>query len=111
VERIGIVTKEKRSRQMRDAAGYRLSGDKVGYEKVGVIGAIERKGNVVARVIGSMDAPTLGAFVRRATDEKVSLVVTDENPSYKFVRAGVSHETVHHGRGEYVRGNVHTNSD
>jgi hypothetical protein len=42
----------------------------VGFGKVGVIGAIERKGNVVARVIGSMDAPTLGAFVRRATDEK-----------------------------------------
>jgi IS1 family transposase len=75
-----------------------------------VIGAIQRKGNVVARVIGSIDAPTLGAFVRRATDEKVSLVATDENPSYKFVRAGMPHETVGHARGECVRGNVHTNS-
>jgi IS1 family transposase len=75
-----------------------------------VIGAIERKGNVVARVIGSMDAPTLGAFVRRATDEKVSLVATDENPAYKFVRAGMPHQAVSHARGEYVRGNVHTNS-
>jgi IS1 family transposase len=75
-----------------------------------VIGAIERKGNVVARVIGSMDAPTLGAFVRRATDEKVSLVATDENPAYDYVRAGMPHETVSHARGEYVRGNVHTNS-
>jgi len=61
-------------------------------------------------VIGSMDAPTLGGFVRRATDEKVSLVLTDENPSYKFARADMPHETVHHGRGEYVRGNVHTNN-
>jgi len=36
--------------------------------------------------------------------------VTDENPSYKFARADMPHETVHHGRGEYVRGNIHTNS-
>ena len=50
------------------------------------------------------------AFVRRATDEKVSLVATDENPAYKFVRDGMPHQTVGHTRGEYVRGNVHTNS-
>ena len=48
--------------------------------------------------------------MRRATDEKVSLVATDENPAYKFVRAGMPHQTVGHARGEYVRGNVHTNS-
>jgi hypothetical protein len=102
--------KAKKSAQVRKAKGPQKLGEAIGYGKIGVIGAIERKGNVVARVIGSMDAPTLGAFVRRATDEKVSLVVTDENPSYKFVREGMPHETVHHGRGEYVRGNVHTNS-
>ena len=73
-----------------------------------MIGAIERKGNVVARVIGSMDAPTLAGFVRQATDEKVSLVVTDENPSYRHL--GVMHKSVNHSRGEYVRGNIHTNN-
>jgi Transposase zinc-ribbon domain/ISXO2-like transposase domain len=55
--------KGKRSVDMRKAAkpadGLRMRGDAIGYGKVGVIGAIERKGNVVARVIGSMDAPTL----------------------------------------------------
>jgi len=99
--------KGKKSAVVRAAKGAQKLGEAIGYGKVG---AIERKGNVVARVIGSMDAPTLGGFVRRATDEKVSLVVTDENPSYKFARADMPHETVHHGRGEYVRGNVHTNS-
>jgi IS1 family transposase len=97
-----------KSRQQRERAGWRKPGERVGFGKVGVIGAIERKGNVVARVIGSLEAPTLAAFVHRATDEKVSLVVTDENPAYKYVRADMPHETVHHGRGEYVRGNVHT---
>jgi IS1 family transposase len=102
--------KNKKSAQVRKAKGPQKLGEAIGYGKVGVIGAIERKANVVARVIGSMDAPTLGAFVRRATDEKVSLVATDENPAYDYVRAGMPHETVSHARGEYVRGNVHTNS-
>ena len=42
-----------KSAQRRKAAA---NGEKVGYAKVGVIGAIQRKGNVVARVIGSMDS-------------------------------------------------------
>jgi hypothetical protein len=52
----------KKSAQMRKAhAENPTSFDAVGYSKVGVIGAIERKGNVVARVIGSQDASTLWA--------------------------------------------------
>ena len=54
--------KDKKSAQVRKAKGAQQLGEAVGYGKVGVIGAIERKGNVVARVIGSMDAPTLGSF-------------------------------------------------
>ena len=61
-----------------------------GYGKVGVIGAIERKGNVVARVIGSQDAPTLASFVRRVVDKQVSLVATDENTAYKLLRTPAS---------------------
>jgi len=99
-----------KSRQRRIAANAGPFDPKVGYGKIGVIGAIERKGNVVARVIGSMDAPTLASFVRRATDEKVSLVVTDENPGYRHIGKGIKHEAVNHSRGEYVRGNIHTNS-
>src|SRR2546429_1639067 len=44
----------KKSAQARDAAGYLRPGRKIGYKKVGVIAAIERKGNVVAKVIGEM---------------------------------------------------------
>jgi transposase-like protein len=36
--------------------------------------------------------------------------VTDENPAYQYARENLPHETVKHGRGEYVRGNIHTNS-
>lgn len=101
----------KKSAQRRAAAGeLPLGSEKIGYGKVGIIGAIQRKGNVVARVIGSQDAPTLSAFVRRVVADKVSLVVTDENQDYRYVRRDMPHEAVNHSRGEYVRGNIHTNS-
>ncbi len=81
------------------------------YGKIGVIGAIERKGNVVARVIGSQDAPTLAGFVRKVVDRKnVRLVVTDENKDYNYVHKDLPHDSVRHSAGEYVRGDVHTNS-
>jgi len=97
----------KKSAQQRKAAGE-LLWDKIGYAKVGVIGAIERKGNVVARVIGSQDAPTLSGFVRRVTDKGVRLVATDDNPNYKFLDR--PHQSVNHSENEWVRGEVHTNT-
>jgi ISXO2-like transposase domain/Transposase zinc-ribbon domain len=102
----------KKSAQRRKAAGPRSGlerpGESVGYGKVGVIGAIERKGNVVARVIGGMDARTMSGFVRTLAADRVSLVVSDEAPTYENL--GLPHESVTHSRNEYVRGNVHTNN-
>jgi IS1 family transposase len=101
----------KKSAQRRAAAGELPLGEsRYGYGKVGVIGAIERKGNVVARVIGSQDAPTLAGFVRNVVDKKVSLVVTDEHKDYNYVDRNLPHQTIKHSAGEYVRGEVHTNS-
>jgi hypothetical protein len=100
----------KKSRQVRLALGPQPFGDAVGYGKVGVIGAIARMGNVVCKVIGNMDAPTKSSFVRHAINEKVTLVATDENPTYDYLGQGIPHEAVNHSRNEYVRGNVHTNN-
>lgn len=78
-------------------------------QKVGVVGAIARKGNVVCKVIGSLEAPTVKAFVKRTVDTGVSLVATDEGFAYRQMsRRGYRHEAVNHTRGEYVRGEVHT---
>ena len=77
--------------------------------KVGVVGAIARKGNVVAKVIGSMEAPTVKKFVYQTVADTVSLVATDEASAYKLLREeGYPHESVNHPAGEYVRGVVHT---
>jgi transposase-like protein len=52
----------------------------------------------------------LSTFVRKVISDKVSLVATHENQEYNHLGRGIHHETVNHSRGEYVRGNVHTNS-
>ena len=76
-----------------------------------MIGAIARKGMVVARVVGSQDAPTLSEFVRNTVDtEKVELLATDEKQDYNFVDRRLKHAAVKHSAGEYVRGVVHTNN-
>src|SRR5439155_1357876 len=84
--------------------GWQLPGRRVGYKKVAVIGAIARKGNVVAKVIGAMGAESKADFVRQAVSENVSLVATDEDPGFKYVRKDLPHENIHHGRGEDARG-------
>jgi hypothetical protein len=95
---------DKKSRQQREA------GTTTGYGKVGVIGAIARKGNVVCRVVGEQDARTLSGFVRNVVCDKVSLVATDENQEYNYLDRKIRHEAVNHSSGEYVRGNIHTNN-
>jgi transposase-like protein len=76
-------------------------------DKVPVIGAIARKGNVVCQVIEQTDRETLGRFVRKTVSPKVSLVATDEHSGYQH-SFEMPHETVTHSKGEYVRGIVHT---
>ena len=101
----------KKSAQVRARLGeLPIGAEKYGYGKIGVVGAIARKGNVVARVIGSQDAPTLAAFVRKMVSNKVSLLATDEKEDYKYVDREMRHRAVKHSKGEYVRGVVHTNN-
>jgi transposase-like protein len=79
-------------------------------DKTTVIGAIARKGNVVCKIIESTDTPTLDKFVRQTVANKVSLVATDEHSGYRFLKPTLPHEVVTHGKDEYVRGRVHTNT-
>jgi len=79
-----------------------------GVGKASVMGAVERGGNVVTRVVARVDTETADSFVNAAVAEKVDLVATDESGVYRRVNRFRPHESVNHGRGEYVRGNVHT---
>jgi hypothetical protein len=75
--------------------------------KLPVVGAVERKGNVVARVVKHTDAATLHGFIREAVSTKVDLLATDDARGYLGLK-GYPHEAVRHSQGEYVVGAVHT---
>ncbi len=74
--------------------------------KVPVIGAIARKGNVIAQVIERADEATLHGFVHETVSDRVSLVATDDHSGYRYIDR--PHAAVRHSQNEYVRGNVHT---
>ena len=60
----------KKSAQQREAKGKQPFGDAIGYGKVGVVGAIARKGSVVARSHRRNGTRTLKGFVNRTVGEK-----------------------------------------
>lgn len=77
--------------------------------KTAVLGILERKGNVKAKVISDTTKQTLHKEVKE-TVETGSTLFTDEWRSYRGLNAEYIHEFVKHSMNEYVRGNVHTNS-
>lgn len=79
-----------------------------GSGKAIVAGAVQRKGNVVARVIDNVRAATLEAFVRESVSEKVSLLCTDQWVGYKKLSEDFPHATIDHAAGQYVVGAIHT---
>ncbi len=79
------------------------------HNKTAVVGAVERKGNVVARVLGAVSARDLQSFVRETVSHKVSLLATDENVAYRSL-TDYPHKAVMHSAQQYVVGAVHTNT-
>jgi transposase-like protein len=75
-----------------------------------VAGAVQRKGNVVARVIDSVNRDTITRFVGATISDKVSLIASDDNVAYKRLWTKYPHKIVRHRQGEYVVGAVHTNT-
>ncbi len=77
--------------------------------KTPVIGAVQRKGNVIARVLESVNAKSCTAFVREAVSEKVSLLATDQYQVYDGLTE-YPRQSVDHHKKQYVVGAVHTNT-
>ncbi|MGB9364936.1 MAG: IS1595 family transposase [Xanthobacteraceae bacterium] len=75
--------------------------------KTPIIGAVSRKGSVVARVLASVTAKAAESFVREVVSDKVSLLATDESRVYDKL-TDYPHQTVVHAAGRYVVGAVHT---
>lgn len=75
-----------------------------------VIGAVQRKGNLVARVIERADAPTLNHFLSETISHKVSLLATDDYAGYAHLPKDINHGVIRHAEGQYVHGVIHTNT-
>lgn len=95
--------------------GRPMRGDKT---KTPVVGIVERNGKVVAKVIPAVTASDITGLVRKHVAAG-STVYSDEYQSYALIgrltddngaELNYKHATVKHGRDEYVRGDVHTNS-
>jgi transposase-like protein len=80
----------------------------LGSGKTPVVGAISRRGNVVARVIDTVSADVLTRFVMDSISDKVSLLVTDEWTGYRHIKKIYPHQVIKHTHGEYVVGAIHT---
>jgi len=75
-----------------------------------VVGAVQRKGNVVARVISRADHHTLENFVYSVCSDKVSLLATDDHHAYGHLHHDFQHGSVVHSKKQYVMGAIHTNT-
>lgn len=78
--------------------------------KTVVLGLVERGGKVRATVSKIVNRSTVLPHTLE-TVKPASLVCTDEHSAYDLLReAGFNHERIAHGKGEYVRAEIHTNS-
>ena len=75
-----------------------------------VVGAAQRNGKVVAKVIPDVKRHTLVPFVTHRVARNAALY-TDEFPSYDYMAGfGYDHKRIKHRLKVYVSGNIHTNT-
>jgi transposase-like protein len=79
-------------------------------KKTPIVGAVKRKGNVVARVIDWVDRDILETFVRETVSTRVSLLCTDDYGGYNRLHHAYPHGVIDHSTGHHVVGAIHTNT-
>ena len=78
--------------------------------KTPVFVAVQRNGELRRRIIPDVTGRTLRGAIREEVSRQAS-IMTDQFGSYEGLgKEFRSHKTVNHGTGEYVLGNVHTNT-
>lgn len=78
-------------------------------DKTPVLGMIERKGKLIAKVVSDTKRTTLTPHVIENIKQSAS-VITDEWLGYKSLKRIYDHTFVKHNEGEYVNGRVYTNT-
>lgn len=76
-----------------------------------VVGAFQRGGKIVLKMVKGRDRKTLHSFIHDTTAPDVEAIYTDDWRPYRGIAdEDTRHEVVNHSAGEYVRGDVHTNN-
>ncbi|TCD11634.1 IS1595 family transposase [Pedobacter frigidisoli] len=78
-------------------------------DKTPVLGMLERNGLLTAKVVENTSAKVMQPIIIENVKSK-SIIMTDEWGGYNKLERIFSHSFVNHGAGQYVIGNVHTNS-
>lgn len=78
--------------------------------KTPVLAAVEREGSIIAKVVCDTSISTIQPFIRKNITITAE-VKTDEYRSYSNLnKLGYNHDTVDHGRKQFVNGKTHTNN-
>jgi transposase len=79
-------------------------------KKIPVLAAVERDGNIIAKVVGNTSSSVIQPFVK-ANISLSAEIKTDEYRGYSNLnKLGYNHDTVDHGRKQFVKGTAHTNN-
>ena len=93
--------------------GGKVRGKGRGYKgnKAVVVGAVQREGRIVLKVIQGRDRDELHRFIAEATADETEAYFTDDWAPYQGIAdANTRHETVNHSIEEWTRGDVHTDT-
>jgi transposase-like protein len=93
--------------------GGEMKGKGRGYRgnKVTVVGAMQRGGNICLQVVRGTDRETLYGFIRENTAGDTAAIYTDEWPAYRGIAdEDTEHKTARHRDKKYVARDIHTNS-
>ena len=101
IDETAICVKEKNKHSNKRTPG--------GGGKTNVIGTIERGGKLKDSKASNRKTRTLQRIINSSISEG-AVVMTDEWIGYHKLSQRFSHSTVNHGSGNYVVGNVHTNT-
>ena len=81
-----------------------------GTKKTMIVGAMERGGNVIARMAKQYRGKNVRDMILENVDIEKSTIYSDEYGIYNKVGKLAPHGSVNHGRKQYVKGDIHTNS-
>lgn len=93
--------------------GGKVRGKGRGYKKnkAVVVGAVQRDGKIVLKVIHARDRQTLHRFITEYTAGETEAYFTDDWAAYDGIQDEITrHEAVNHSIEEWVRGDAHTNT-